>query len=48
MIYKKVQEIKEPISATGVGCWNFGGDWDFFEEQNSIRLDVILTPFREM
>ena len=28
MIYKQVEKIKEPISAIGIGCWNFGGDWD--------------------
>jgi len=27
MIYKKVKLIDEPISALGIGCWNFGGDW---------------------
>lgn len=28
MIYKKVEKIKEEISSIGIGCWNFGGDWD--------------------
>jgi aryl-alcohol dehydrogenase-like predicted oxidoreductase len=28
MQYKKVKMIKEPISAIGIGCWNFGGDFD--------------------
>jgi aryl-alcohol dehydrogenase-like predicted oxidoreductase len=27
MIYKKVKLIDKPISALGIGCWNFGGDW---------------------
>jgi aryl-alcohol dehydrogenase-like predicted oxidoreductase len=27
MIYKMVKLIDEPISALGIGCWNFGGDW---------------------
>jgi len=38
VIYKQVAKIKEPISAIGVGCWNFGGDWDSSEEQNSINI----------
>ena len=28
MIYKKVKMIQEEISAIGIGCWGFGGDWD--------------------
>jgi len=28
MQYKKVRMINEPISAIGIGCWNFGGDFD--------------------
>ena len=27
MIYKQVKLIDRPISALGIGCWNFGGDW---------------------
>ena len=38
MIYKQVEKIKEPISVIGLGCWNFGGDWDSSEEQNSINI----------
>lgn len=38
MLYKKVDMIKEKISAIGIGCWNFGGDWDSSEEQNSINI----------
>lgn len=38
MIYKQVSKIKEPISAIGLGCWNFGGDWDSSEEKNSINI----------
>jgi aryl-alcohol dehydrogenase-like predicted oxidoreductase len=28
MKYKKVSRIKEEISVIGLGCWNFGGEWD--------------------
>lgn len=38
VIYKKVLKIEEPISAIGIGCWNFGGDWDNSSEQNSINI----------
>ena len=38
MIYKKAKMIDEKISAIGVGCWNFGGDWDGYNESNSISL----------
>lgn len=38
MIYKKVEKIKEEISAIGVGCWNFGGQWDTSSEQNAIKI----------
>ncbi|MDO4990289.1 MAG: aldo/keto reductase [Eubacteriales bacterium] len=38
MIYKKVKRIDEQISALGVGCWNFGGDWDCSEDNNSDRI----------
>lgn len=41
MLYKKVDKIKEPISVIGIGCWNFGGDWDNSEEQKSI--DIVHT-----
>lgn len=38
MIYKKVDMIKEEISSIGIGCWNFGGDWDSSEELNAIKI----------
>ncbi|MGI6070313.1 MAG: aldo/keto reductase [Blautia sp.] len=38
MLYKKVAKIEEKISAIGIGCWNFGGDWDSSEEKNSISI----------
>ena len=38
MIYKKASKIKEGISAIGLGCWNFGGDWDGFDEQKYIEI----------
>ncbi|MCL2618397.1 MAG: aldo/keto reductase [Defluviitaleaceae bacterium] len=38
MIYKQVSSIKEPISAIGIGCWNFGGGWDSSCEKNSVSM----------
>lgn len=38
MLYKKVKLIKEDISAIGIGCWNFGGDWDCSNDDNSISI----------
>ncbi|MDD3369333.1 MAG: aldo/keto reductase [Lachnospiraceae bacterium] len=38
MIYKKVAKIEEKISAIGIGCWNFGGDWDSTEDNNSAKI----------
>lgn len=38
MQYKKVARIQEEISAIGIGCWNFGGDWDSSDEQEAIRI----------
>lgn len=38
MIYKQVKKIKEPISAIGIGCWNFGGDWDFSDDSNTEKI----------
>jgi len=38
VIYKKVSKVKEEISAVGIGCWNFGGDWDGFDEQKYIDI----------
>jgi len=38
MLYKRVKMIKEPISVIGIGCWNFGGDWDTSNDSNSISI----------
>lgn len=38
MIYKKVRRIEEQISAIGMGCWNFGGDWDGYDEKKTIKI----------
>lgn len=38
MIYKRVKMIQEEISAIGVGCWGFGGDWDTSERRKSIDI----------
>lgn len=38
MIYKKVKMIQEEISAIGIGCWGFGGDWDTSDEQKAINI----------
>ena len=38
MIYKKVSNVEEEISAIGIGCWNFGGDWDGYDEQKYINI----------
>lgn len=38
MIYKKVVRMSEEISAIGIGCWNFGGDWDSSDEANAIKV----------
>lgn len=38
MIYKKVKRIKEEISAIGVGCWGFGGDWDTSNDKNADKI----------
>lgn len=38
MLYKKVDKIKEPISVIGIGCWNFGGDWDTSNDDNAISI----------
>lgn len=38
MIYKKAAKIKEEISAIGMGCWNFGGQWDNEVGENTIRI----------
>lgn len=38
MIYKKVRLIDEPISALGIGCWNFGGDWGGEDDDRYIGI----------
>ncbi len=38
MLYKKAAKIAEEVSAIGVGCWNFGGDWDCSNDNNSISI----------
>ncbi len=38
MLYKKVDRIQEEISVIGIGCWNFGGDWDDSNDNKSIEI----------
>ncbi len=38
MIYRKVGRIKEEISLMGLGCWNFGGNWDNTSDENSVNI----------
>lgn len=38
MQYKSVKMIKEPISAIGIGCWNFGGDFDSSDDTVSVNI----------
>ncbi len=38
MIYRKVGKIAEKISVIGIGCWNFGGDWDSMDDKKSSRI----------
>ncbi|NLI21574.1 MAG: aldo/keto reductase [Clostridiales bacterium] len=38
MIYKQVKRIDRAISALGIGCWNFGGDWDDTDDRKSIGI----------
>jgi len=45
MIYKKVQRIKEEISAIGIGCWGFGGDWDTTDDGRS--FEIVNTAIEE-
>ena len=33
MLYKKVDRINEELSTIGIGCWNFGGEWDRPDEK---------------
>lgn len=45
MIYKQVSKIKEQLSAIGIGCWNFGGDWDSSDDRNT--ENIVLTALDE-
>lgn len=45
MIYKSVEKIQEKISCIGIGCWNFGGDWDSSAEENSIAIVHAAMDF---
>ncbi|MBS3994655.1 MAG: aldo/keto reductase [Alkaliphilus sp.] len=38
MLYKKVAKIEEKISAIGMGCWNFGGQWDNAVGDNTTKI----------
>ena len=38
MIYKKVRLIEDQISALAIGCWNFGGDWDSSNDDNTREI----------
>lgn len=38
MEYKRVKTIKDPISVLGIGCWNFGGDWDTSDERQDLYI----------
>lgn len=38
MIYRKVEKVKEKISVIGIGCWNFGGDWDGSSDKNTENI----------
>ena len=38
MLYKKVAKIAEEISAIGMGCWNFGGQWDNEVGDNTVKI----------
>ena len=38
MIYKKVKKLEESLSAIGIGCWNFGGDWDSSNDDSSEQI----------
>lgn len=39
MIFKKVKRVEVEISAIGIGCWNFGGDWD---KGNDNKAETIV------
>lgn len=38
MIYKQALRVKEKISAIGIGCWNFGGDWDTSDDGKAQQI----------
>jgi aryl-alcohol dehydrogenase-like predicted oxidoreductase len=38
LIYKQVSKIEVNISSIGIGCWNFGGDWDSSNDENAVRI----------
>jgi aryl-alcohol dehydrogenase-like predicted oxidoreductase len=38
VVYKKTKMIEEKISVIGLGCWNFGGDWDSSDKRKSIAI----------
>ncbi|HHT24292.1 MAG TPA: aldo/keto reductase [Clostridiaceae bacterium] len=38
MLYKNTKRIKEDISVLGIGCWNFGGDWETSDERSADRI----------
>ncbi len=38
MVYKKVRMIEPEIPALGIGCWNFGGDWDDTDDKKSVEI----------
>ena len=38
MLYKKVPLIEDKISALAIGCWNFGGDWDCSDDENTKEI----------
>ena len=38
MIYKQTERISEKISAIGIGCWGFGGDWDTTNDSGTSRI----------
>ncbi len=38
MIYKQVSRIQEKISAIGIGCWGFGGDFDSTDDRHTREI----------
>ena len=43
MIYKKVKRISEKISALGIGCWGFGGDFETSDDRKT--ENIIMTAY---